>query len=88
MNFLKIIASWWSLVQIKSMSKGKQKQDIVIEPLESTNIIRFTKYMHKFATSFNEWMLLGKTGVSKRTFSESFTLLIQHLLKTKGFYSS
>ena len=63
MNFLKIIASWWSLVQIKSMSKGKQKQDIVIEPLESTNIIRFTKYMHKFATSFNEWMLLGNNIV-------------------------
>ena len=46
--------------------------------------------MHKFATSLNEWMLSGKRGLSKQTLSsciqtlQSFPLLIQHLLETKG----
>ena len=73
------MAKWWSPVQVKSVSKGKQKQDISIEPLDSTNIIRFTKFMHKFATSLNEWVLFGKTGLSKQKFSESFSLMTHHL---------
>ena len=64
-TFQKLTTKWWSPVQVKSVSKGKQKQDISIEPLGNTNIIRFTKFMHKFATSLNEWVLLGKTGLSE-----------------------
>ena len=47
--------------------------------------------MHKFGTWLNEWMLSGKKGLSKQTFtscfqtSQSFPLLIQHLLEIKGF---
>ena len=31
-----------------------------MEPLDGTNIGRFTESMHKFATWLNEWMLSGK----------------------------
>ena len=61
-----------------------------MEPLDSTYIRRFTEFMHKFTTWLNEWMLSGKTGLSKRTFSsclqtsQSFLLSIQHLQETIG----
>ena len=90
LNFLKLITKWWSLVNVKSVSKGTQKRDIDMEPLGSTNIGRFIEFMHKFATWLNEWMLSDKRGLSKQTFSsclqtsQSFSLLIQHLLETKG----
>ena len=84
LDFLKLIAKWWSPVNVKSVSKGTRKRDIDMEPLDSTNIGRFTEFMHKFATWLNEWMLFGKRGFSKQTFSsclqtsQSFPLLIQH----------
>ena len=56
-----------------------------MEPLDSTNVRRFTEFMHKFANWLNEWMLSGKRGLSKHfQTSQSFLLLIQHLLETKG----
>ena len=69
------------------MSKGTRKRDTDMEPLDSTNIGRFTESMRKFATWLNEWMLAGKMGLSKQTFSsrvktsQSFPLLIQRLLE-------
>ena len=61
-----------------------------MEPLDLINIELSTEFMHKFVTWLNDWMLLDKTGLSKRTYfsciqtSESFPLLIQHLLEMKG----
>ena len=58
-----------------------------MEPLDSTNIGRFTEFMRKFPTWLNEWMLVGKMRLSKQTFSsclktsQSFPLLIQRLLE-------
>ena len=69
LNILKLIDKWWSLANIKSVSKGTWKQDIDIEPLGSTNVGRFTEFIHKFATWLNEGMLSGKRGLSKQTFS-------------------
>ena len=69
------------------MSKGTRKRDTDMEPLDSANIGRFTESMRKFATWLNEWMLAGKMGLSKQTFSsrvktsQSFPLLIQRLLE-------
>ena len=81
--FQKLIDKWWSPVQVKSVSKGKQKQDISIEPLGNTNIIRFTKFMHKFATSLNEWVLLGKTGLSKEKIFRKFFSKDAPLIRNK-----
>ena len=78
-TFQKLTTKWWSPVQVKSVTKGKQKQDVGIEPLDSANIIRFTKVILKFTTSLNEWVLLGKTGLIKQRFSKSFSLMIHHL---------
>ena len=82
LNFLKLIANWWSLVNVKIVSKGTRKRNIDMEPLDGTSIGRFTEFMHKFAIWLNEWMLMGKRGLSKQTFSsclqtsQSFLLLI------------
>ena len=79
-------------VNVKSVFKHTWKQDIDMEPLDSTNIGSFTKFKHKFATWLNEWVLLGKRGLTKQTFSsclqtsQSFPPLIQHLLKSKRLY--
>ena len=78
-TFQKLTTKWWSPVQVKSVTKGKQKLDVGIEPLDSANIIRFTKVILKFTTSLNEWVLLGKTGLIKQRFSKSFSLMIHHL---------
>ena len=56
LNFLKLITKLWSLVNAKSVFKGTLKRDIDMEPLDSTNIGRFTEFMHKFTTWLNEWM--------------------------------
>ena len=50
LNFVKLIAKWWSLVNVKSVSKGTGKRDIEMEPLDSTNIGSFFEFMDKFAT--------------------------------------
>ena len=50
LNFLRLIAKWCSLVNVKSVSKGTRKRDIDMEPLDGTNIGRLTEFMHKFAT--------------------------------------
>ena len=47
-------AKWWSLVNFKSVSKGTWKRDIDMDLLYSTNIGRFTEFLHKFATWLNE----------------------------------
>ena len=47
-------------MDVKRIFKGTRKRDIEIEPLDSTNIRRFTDFMHKFETCLNEWMLSGK----------------------------
>ena len=61
-----------------------------MESLDCINIELSTEFMHKFAAWLNQWILSGKMRLSKRTYffylqtSESFPLLIQHLLETKG----
>ena len=42
LNILNLIGKCWSLVNIKSVSKGTRKQDIDIEPFNSTNVRRST----------------------------------------------
>ena len=53
-NFVKLIAKWWSLVNVKSVSKGTGKRDIEMEPLGSTNIESFVEFMDEFATWWSE----------------------------------
>ena len=47
--FLKLIIKYWSLVNVKSVFKGTWKRDINMESPDSSNIGRFTEFMHKFA---------------------------------------
>ena len=79
LNFLNVIGKWWNLLNIKSVSKGKRKRDINMEPIDASNIARFSAFMN---------MSSGKSVFSKQTFlsciqtSRSFPLLVQHLLES------
>ena len=46
--FLKLITKYWSLVNVKSVFIGTWKRDINMESPDSSNIGRFTEFMHKF----------------------------------------
>ena len=69
--------------------KRKTKKGHHMEPIDATNIERFSAFMNMFATWLDDWMSSGKSGFSKQTFlsciqtSRSFPLLVQHLLGTK-----
>ena len=48
-TFFKTYHKYWSLVNVKSVFKGTWKRDINMESPDSSNIGRFTEFMHKFA---------------------------------------
>ena len=76
-------------MNVKSISKGRRKRCADMEPISMTNIGEFSGFMCKFVSWLNDWMLSGKRGLSKQTFSSciqtssTFPLLLQHLLEVK-----
>ena len=88
LNFL-TLANWWKLLNVKSRSKGIRKRDPDSDPINAGNIVNL-EFLNKFATWLEEWMISGKSGLSKQTFlscqqtSQSFPLLVKYLIEKRG----
>ncbi|KAG0422691.1 hypothetical protein HPB47_001502 [Ixodes persulcatus] len=48
-NFIKIIIRWWSVVNVKTLSKGFHKRDLFQEPVQAMENDPRIEFLEKFA---------------------------------------
>ena len=90
LNFLDLIANWWTILNVKSPSKGRRKRDENAEPITKDNLCQVEGFFSKIVCWLCEWKKSGSNGLSLGTFktfqqtSRAFPLLVRYLLDEKG----
>jgi len=68
--FIKIITTWWQIVNVKTLLKGKRLQNAFEEPLGKNENCEARSYLHCFLNWLDEWNLMNtKDKLTKETFT-------------------
>ena len=86
LDFLNLIAKWWNILNVKSLSKGLRKRDQNAEPITKDNHCQVEDFFKNFVSWLCEWKSSGNNGFSVETFKASqptFPLLARYLIEEK-----
>ena len=89
LNFLDLIAKWWSILNVKTTSKGKRKRDVNSQQITNDNLDLVEYSFLKYFNWLCEWQASGSNGLSDETFktfkqtSRAFPLLARYLIEGK-----
>ena len=68
-EFLQIVKNWWDVLNVKSLSKGKNKRNRFMRRVDSENIEEVRSYFNKFSTWIKKWQAeFPGFGLSSPTF--------------------